>query len=115
MMNVTYKERAGVLSLMLEGHAGAAEYGHDLVCASASILAYTLAAGIANADERGILRTEPILALSPGDARIVCVPFPEAYGEVHAMYELILGGIRLLSSQYPANVKFIFDAMPERA
>lgn len=115
MITVVYTERAGVLSLTLDGHAGAGEYGHDIVCASASMLAYTLAAGVAEASESGKLRNDPIITLSPGFARVVCVPFPENDGEVRAMYDLILGGYRLLSSQYPDNVKIIYDATPERA
>jgi uncharacterized protein YsxB (DUF464 family) len=43
MITVTFTERGKNLSLRLEGHAGYAEYGNDIVCASASILAHTLA------------------------------------------------------------------------
>ena len=43
MLNVTFTESTEKLSLRLEGHAGYAEHSKDIVCASASILAYTLA------------------------------------------------------------------------
>lgn len=115
MITVVYIERAGSLSLVINGHAGTAEHGHDIVCASASMLAYTLAAGVSEVSECGKLRNDPIITLSPGFARVVCLPFPENEGEVRSMYDLILGGYRLLSSRYPDNVKFIYDATPERA
>lgn len=115
MITVVYIERPGSLSLVINGHAGMAEYGQDIVCASASMLAYTLAAGVAEASESGKLRNDPFITLSPGFARVICLPFPENEGEVRAMYDLILGGYKLLSSQYPDNVKLIYDATPERA
>lgn len=115
MITVAYIERPGSLSLVIKGHAGTAEHGHDIVCASASMLAYTLAAGVSEASECGKLRCDPFITLSPGFARVCCLPFLENHGEIRAMYDLIFGGYRLLSSQYPDNVKLIYDATPERA
>ena len=40
MLKVTFEQKENKLTLKLEGHAGQADIGHDIVCASASILAY---------------------------------------------------------------------------
>ena len=45
MIDVTYDRKR--LILKVKGHAHSGEAGHDLVCAAASILVYTLAANAA--------------------------------------------------------------------
>ncbi len=114
MIRVTYREASEVLSLTMEGHAGSAEYGHDLVCASASMLAYTLALHVDSLDKTDALKDSPIVSLLPGDARVITRPFPEAYGKVRDAYRLIADGYELLSKHYPKFVSFIYDATPER-
>ena len=59
--------------LTVTGHAGSAEPGHDLVCASASMLAYTLAANVANMADNGQVR-QPIIKTNEGDTEISCNP-----------------------------------------
>ena len=43
MINVEFKISKKKMSLEMSGHAGSGDVGHDLVCACASILAYTTA------------------------------------------------------------------------
>lgn len=107
MIDVVYKAECGVLSLSLDGHAGAAEFGQDIICAAASMLAYTLAAAVSDADKQGKLRGEPIIALSGGHARIVCVPFPDECDRMRSYYELIVRGYEMLCARYPDNVSLI--------
>ena len=71
MIQAVYYRRYNRLTVT--GHAGAAEPGHDLVCASASILAYTLAANVANMADNGQVR-EPIIKTMEGDTEISCKP-----------------------------------------
>lgn len=84
MISVTYTPAAP--SLQISGHAMFAPRGQDIVCAAASILAYTLKAGGARSRETpegGMLLT--------GDA---------------AALGLIAGGYRLLAENYPQNIRF---------
>lgn len=84
MMSVRYTPAAP--SLRISGHAMFAPRGRDIVCAAASILAYTLSAGGARSRETpdgGLIIT--------GDA---------------AALRLIAGGYRLLSENYPKNIRF---------
>lgn len=84
MISVSYAP--AIPSLRLSGHAGFAEKGKDIVCAAASILAYTLICGGARYRE-----------LPEGGMHIT--------GEAAAL-ALIAGGYRLLSENYPQNLRF---------
>jgi uncharacterized protein YsxB (DUF464 family) len=56
--------------LKVKGHAGMAEIGHDIICAAASILAYTYAAVVD--DMRHDLDCEPIIDLAYGNTTVAC-------------------------------------------
>ena len=87
--------------LSVSGHAGMAERGRDIVCAAASILAYTLAEEVRAALARGLICKSPRLEFIYGDACIICEPAPEARAELIHAWELIIGGYRLLCERYP--------------
>jgi uncharacterized protein YsxB (DUF464 family) len=95
MINVTFTESGKKLSLRLEGHAGYADVGKDLVCASASILAYTLAYIVQQEDETADIR------LDSGDTVIECVKTPT----IRTAFEHTLIGLGLLEQNYPQYVK----------
>lgn len=111
MIEAVYKCGGGVLSLSLDGHAGAAEFGQDIICAAASMLAYTLAAAVADAEDK--MRSTPIISLTSGHARVICAPFPEEYERMRSLYEFTVRGYRLLAEKNPAYVTLI--SCPERA
>ena len=57
MIKANIKEsKNGSITLSIKGHAGAAEEGHDIVCSSVSILAYTLAQYVSNCFEKGYIK-----------------------------------------------------------
>lgn len=100
MITATFTETNGKLSLRLEGHAEYAEEGKDIVCASASILAYTLASIV---DSFGI---ESFIDLKAGDATIECEC------NDHPMMDVIRDafnyanvGFALLAQNYPQYVR----------
>jgi uncharacterized protein YsxB (DUF464 family) len=95
MLVATYTEIGEILSLRLEGHAGYAEVGKDIVCASASILAYTLAYIVQQEDETADIR------LDSGDTVIECVETPT----IRTAFEHTLIGLGLLEQNYPQYVK----------
>lgn len=91
--------------LTVKGHAHSAEYGHDLVCASASVLAHTIAAQVANlyADKR-VQRT--VIKLDSGDAEVSCVPHNRYKASVRLMFDTVCGGYELLARDFPEYVSY---------
>lgn len=91
--------------LTVTGHAGAAEPGHDLVCASASMLAYTLAANVANMADNGQVR-QPIIKNEVGDTEISCVPRHNLKASVTLVFDAVCVGFELLAHDYPEFVEY---------
>ena len=103
MIVVTLTERGKNLSLRLEGHAGYAEHGKDIVCASASILAYTLASIIDSFDE-----VESAIDLKSGSTVIECrCEDEETYVKVANAYHYTEVGYALLALNYPKYVRLM--------
>ena len=91
--------------LTVTGHANSAEHGHDLVCASASILAYTLAANVANMADNGQVR-QPIIKNNEGDTEICCTPRHNLKSTVTLVFDSICVGYELLAHDYPEYIKY---------
>ena len=103
MIKVTYHRDLNRVSV--EGHAKSGKVGHDLVCASASILAYTLASFVENMESAGQVRY-PTIELKEGDAVISCDP-PNRYKvSVTLVFDAICGGYELLARDYPDNISY---------
>lgn len=91
--------------LTVEGHAYSAEPGHDLVCASASMLAYTLAANVANMADHGQVR-QPIIENAPGKTEISCNPISRYKSTVALVFDSVCVGFELLAHDYPENISY---------
>lgn len=91
--------------LKIDGHACAGDKGTDIICASASILAFTLAQMVSNMRKEGKLRKEPTVRLKEGDALIVCKPKDEAYTEALHTFYMAQVGYDLLAQNYPQFVE----------
>lgn len=100
-------EDGKTLILTIKGHSGQAEIGHDLVCASVSILAYTLAEAVRNMRTDGRLRKEPNIKMDSGDAVITCKPSKGYYTEALQAYKFAELGYSLLAHDYPDYVRLI--------
>ena len=87
------------------GHAGSAEKGHDLVCASASMLAYTLAANVANMADNGQVR-EPIMEMEEGNTVVSCKPRSNLKASVTLVFDSICVGFDLLAHEYPEYISY---------
>lgn len=84
--------------LRVEGHAGATENGIDIVCAGASALAWTLVeAATERPDYNAALFIDPERAII--DVR--CSPKPRACAACRYMFEIIVGGLRLIAEAHP--------------
>lgn len=103
MINVVYHRDLHRVSV--RGHAKSGEAGHDLVCASASILAYTLAAFVENMKVAGQVKY-PTLELKEGDALISCDPPKRYKGSITLVFDSICGGFELLAQNYPDNISY---------
>lgn len=103
MIKVTYDRKHN--RVVVKGHAHSGETGHDLVCASASILAYTLAANVTSAKANGYLRSGPV-KLEVGDAEIRCMPRSRYKATMMLIFDAICAGFELLAKQYPDNISY---------
>lgn len=92
MTRLSIARRNGQLVVEARGHANYRGEGRDIVCASISMLLYTLAAGLEGAKD---------LRLESGDARVSATESPDNL----RAFELIAKGFEMLSRQYPENVK----------
>jgi uncharacterized protein YsxB (DUF464 family) len=97
MIVATFNEVEKKLSVRVEGHAGYAEHGKDIVCASASILAYTLASFVMNVDGS-------VVELASADTTIECETDDES---IINAFDFAKRGYELLALNYPQYVKLI--------
>ena len=94
------------LCLTVEGHAGADEPGHDLVCASASILAYTVAQVVQAMEHHGDIAGKPCIELKEGNATIVFrCKSDDSYAEARHTFFVAKAGYSLLAHNYPQYVE----------
>lgn len=103
MIQATYYRKYHRLTVT--GHAGSAEPGYDLVCASASILAYTLAANVANMADNGQVR-EPIMNMKEGNTEIGCKPRHNLTATVTLVFDTVCAGFSMLAHQHPEYISY---------
>ena len=108
MITVEFKtnDKTGRLSLRVKGHAGQADIGKDIVCASASILAYTVAQVVSNIESKGGLKKPPTIKLLRGNTVITCHPTDEYRDELAHTFYVAEVGYALLTHNYPQYVEF---------
>lgn len=91
--------------LSIEGHAGSGEYGHDIVCSAASILAYTLANAVLNMAECGQVR-DPKVELEAGKGEVSCRTIHKYEAPVTLIFDTLCAGFEVLASEYPNNISY---------
>ena len=91
----------GNISLSIKGHAGAAEVGQDIVCAAASILAYTVAQLVKDYSANNMLKNKPTIMLHKGSSTVTCSPKKEYFDEVYHTFFVVQTGLNLLAHNYP--------------
>ena len=99
------KEEGQYLSLLVEGHAGQAEKGQDIICSAASILAYTLGQTLTQMDKQGWLKKKPHINLKEGKGLITCIPNEGCFDECLMAFFFAEVGFSLLSHNYPQYVE----------
>lgn len=106
MIQVKFCREDNRFSFSCTGHAGYGKKGQDIVCASATILAYTLAQNIQDREKDGIFVSKPILTLKPGKATIQVLAKEENKETVRVIFSVIGKGFACLAANYPNCVKF---------
>ena len=103
MIQVTYYRQYNRVTV--EGHAGSGPEGHDLVCASASALALTLAGNVSYMEAQEAVRNV-VIRLEEGDAEIQCTAYRRYKDSVEQIYRAICVGFELLATKYPENISY---------
>ncbi len=91
--------------LTVKGHANSGEKGRDLVCASASILAYTLASFVTNLADSG-QTTAKVIKLEEGNAKVSCQTHTRYDAAVTLAFDAICAGYDVLAQSYPQYVHY---------
>ena len=107
MISVTITTEGKNLALRLTGHAGYAEHGKDIVCASASILAHALAQIVSAVERRGELASPAEIRLESGDTLISCEPGEDTLDAMIGAYYFAKTGYALLAHNYPQYVRLM--------
>lgn len=103
MINVTYNRKYNRVTV--EGHAGSGPEGHDLVCASVSALALTLAGNVSYMEAQEAV-WDVTTKLEEGNAEIQCTPYRRYRDSVEQIFRSICVGFELLATKYPANISY---------
>lgn len=103
MINVIYYRQFNRVTV--EGHAGSGPEGHDLVCASASALALTLAGNVSYMEAQGAVHGVTI-KLDNGSAEIQCTPYRRYKESAQQIFRAICVGFELLATKYPTNISY---------
>lgn len=106
MLRIEMARYGGTYILRLEGHAGQADVGQDVVCAAASILCYTAAQTALDLYDAGKLRKKPRVDVEAGDSTVTICPKRDKVAEVLIALRTIETGFALLAHHYPEYVSF---------
>ena len=98
--------RSDELALRVQGHSGFAPAGQDLVCAAASVLAFTLArAAGERSDYHGFVAVDREAAV----ISVRCRPEKEAWAACRVLFDTVITGFRLLAEAAPEYIQIRSD------
>lgn len=103
MIKVKYNRYLNKLTV--DGHAGSAPIGHDLVCSAASILAHTLAANVEHMADAGMC-CNIVREIRDGTAKISCKAMRGSERIVANTFQNVCVGFEILASKFPENISF---------
>ena len=96
------------LELKVNGHAGWAEKGEDIVCSAVSILFYTLVQAIM--DSREMCKEDPTIVIDDGNGTVSCKPKKEYLATIQRTYWTVLTGFELIAQEYKDYVSLTVEA-----
>lgn len=115
MIKAEFRNDGNKITLRVKGHAEAAREGEDIICASASMLAYTAAQTLQFLWAEGGLKRKPIAEIEKGNARIEVIPNKDTYAEALHTFFVVQVGFHLLAHNYPQYVELVSFGESERA
>ena len=95
----------GSIHMKVQGHAGTAPKGADLVCASATMLVYTVAQAMSFMHEQGQLEEKPRIKIRDGKAVVVAKPKEDFFADALHTFWVAQCGAHVLAHNNPQNVK----------
>lgn len=87
-------------TLEVDGHAGYAKQGDDIVCAAISMLAQAYQAGLM------LLGIDHDVDRRSGHIKVIARPSKGAVHRADGMVAMLIAGFALLAKKYPQNVCF---------
>lgn len=91
--------------ITVQGHAGSAPIGEDLVCSAASILVHTLDANVENMEVAGIA-TKRYSEIKEGFTKISCTPVRGFENVVKATFQSVCVGFEILADKFPEYISY---------
>lgn len=103
MVHLLFGKKGDQIFLTARGHAGYAAHGQDMVCAAATMLAYTLGQTAMVLAAEGKLEGDPSISIQSGDADIAFTPKAEHRAECLTSMRVIENGAQCLAGSFPGN------------
>lgn len=94
----------GSIHMKVKGHANTAQKGEDLVCASATMLVYTVAQAMSFMHEQGQLEEKPRIKIREGKAVVIAKPKEDFFAEALHTFWVAQCGAHVLACNYPEAV-----------
>lgn len=115
-VKLSQNDEKKTLSLRLKGHAGQANVGHDIVCASATMLAYTVAQMVKYMEDDDKVTRRSTIRLKKGNIEVTCrCKTDTSYAEALHTYFVAQVGYSLLAHNYPQYVALNSLGEPTKA
>lgn len=105
MITVNFKKTNRDIVMTIKGHAGQAAKGQDIICAAASILAYTTAQTVTQFHKQGWLLEKPRISLQDGVGSVWIKPKAEYVNECAMAFFVIENGYFLLEKNFSKYVR----------
>jgi uncharacterized protein YsxB (DUF464 family) len=90
---------AATTALQVEGHAGLAEKGHDILCAAVSVLSENLGGGL-----KLLLKAPAKIQTDNGMYRVE-LPLEHTSDASELLFQSAILGLRVLAEQYPDRIQ----------
>lgn len=94
MINVSVEAQSSQINIKVQGHAGFAEAGQDIICAGMSMLAYALAEAA---------RRETVLKMMHEQSGEMEITLLRCY-QARLLLGMFIAGAEMLAEQYPEHV-----------
>lgn len=95
---------SGSIHMKVKGHAETAPKGADLICASATMLVYTVGQAMTFMYEQGYLEEKPHIKIREGKAVVVARPKEDYFAEALHTFWVAQCGAHTLACNYPEAV-----------